>query len=90
MNKFSEFIKDEKNATVENSTQLDDNISALIEKYSKLSNDELMSEFIKEGEKKKQNGELDDNHITKIKSILAPYLSQEQSEKLNNLLNKVK
>ena len=61
-----------------------------MDKYSKLSSDELMDEFIKEGAKKKENGELDAGHIEKIKGVLAPYLNEEQTEKLNNLLNMVK
>lgn len=90
MNKFSDFIKDDKNAEIKINQKEQQDISNLMDKYSKLSGEELMEEFVKESAKKKENGELSADNIDKIKTVLTPYLNDEQVDKLNNLLNMVK
>lgn len=87
MGKFSEFVENEDNIKVDSKEQ---QISNLIDKYSTYSEAELMDEFISESARKRQNGELDDKNMQRIESILSPYLSSEQKEKLANLLNSVK
>ena len=92
MSKFSDFIKEDVGYSNEpNTTQLhNDNIEQLIDKYSNYSESELMSEFLKESEKRKENGEFTDEKLNGIKSILSPYLDESQKQKLNDLLNMVK
>ena len=67
MGTFNEFLQgnkdDEKNKTVKQ------DIDELIDKYSTYSHDDLMNEFLQESERKKQNGELDENQLNKIKNI---------------------
>ena len=91
MSKFSDFVKDENNGKerVENQPNTED-ISKLIDKYSTYSQADLMDEFLKESERKKQNGELSDDDVIKLKTTLAPLLNDEQKSRLNDLLNMVK
>lgn len=92
MSKFSDFVKDENNSEVKHIREKvsEENLSKLIDKYSTYSQDDLMEEFVKEGARKKENGELSDENLLKIKNVLTPYLNSEQQQKLNDLLNKVK
>lgn len=89
MPKFSEYIKtdivDDKTQNISNT----EDINKLIEKYSTYSYDELMSEFLHETEKKKQNGELTSSKLNTIKTTLKPYLSDEKLQKLDDLFDKV-
>lgn len=87
MGSFSDFLKEDN--SVKSKIQ-EQNINDLIDKYSTYNEDDLMEEFLKEGKLKKDNGELDDNQLDKVRKILTPYLSAEQQEKLNNLLDMVK
>ena len=91
MGSFSEFLKNDHIKEDKNfSTNKEQEISQLIDKYSTYNHDELMDEFLKETEKKKENGEIDDEKLSKVKNLLTPYLSQEQMERLNDLIDMVK
>ena len=55
-----------------------------------MSQNELMSELFKEADKIRNRGGLDNNSLNVLRSTLAPMLSTEQNELLNNILNKLK
>ena len=74
----------EKNA--ENTKQIEENLK----KYQNMSQNELMSELFKEADKIRNRGGLDNNSLNVLRSTLAPMLSTEQNELLNNILNKLK
>ncbi len=89
MSKFSDFVNNDRPSNnCENNGDKD--INELISKYSALSNDELMHEFLIETAKRKKNGELTEEYISKIKNILTPHLTKEQIAKLDVLLGMVK
>jgi len=90
MSKFSDFVKDENNIKKNKDTVKEDkkDIEELIHKYSEYSESELFNEFKKESEKRKS--EFSDDKLNSIKSVLDPYLNENQKQKLNDLLNMVK
>jgi len=93
MSKFSDFVKDENNGKINvnfDKEKQNDDFKKLIDKYSTYSEDDLMKEFLEEGIKKKENGELSEDNLLKIKNVLSPYLDDTQKQKLNDLLNMVK
>lgn len=93
MSKFSDFVKDENNGKINvnfDKEKQNDDFKKLIDKYSTYSEDDLMKEFLEEGIKKKENGELSEDNLLKIKNVLFPYLDDTQKQKLNDLLNMVK
>lgn len=90
MTKFSEFVNEDISKKVKKEEKQKEDISKLIDKYSTYNESDLMQEFLKESIKKKENGELDNDNLLRVKNILTPYLNEDQKEKLNNLLNMVK
>ena len=66
------------------------NLQETLSKYQELSQDQLMNELLKEAGKLKQNGSLNENSLNMLKSTLAPMLSNEQNQQLNDILNKIK
>lgn len=65
------------------------NIENLVNKYSNYSSDELMKEFLKITENKRINGTLNED-LDRMQSTLAPFLNDEQKNKMNDIINKVK
>lgn len=90
MSKFSEFIKDDKMGGEVKKEVREEDLNKIIDKYSTYSQDDLMKEFLQETERKKENGELDEDQLMRVKNILTPYLTHEQIERLNQLINMVK
>lgn len=97
MSKFSEYIKTSvKVDTSENLTEsykeeiTEQNIEEALNKYSTLSREELMQEFLKESSLLKQRGGLDDEHINKIEKVLKPHLNEEQQSMFDNLMTEIK
>jgi hypothetical protein len=92
MTKFSDFVKEDikkySNDFNDVQSKTNEDIEELIHKYSEYSQSELMSEFMRETEKRK--GEFSDEKLSSIKNILTPYLDDNQQQKLNDLLNMVK
>ena len=84
---FSEYIKSESNTSYSNNIDASksvnhESLEKLIDKYSGLSEDQLMREFlIKTAERKKQ-GNLSAGEIAHIKSTIEPYLNSEQKQNL--------
>ena len=88
MAKFSEFVSS--NEYKKQDETVNETVENLMEKYSTYSESELLNEFLKESVKKRENGELDDEQMDKIRRLLSPYLSGEQSEKLDELFRIIK
>ena len=89
-----EFAREKsENKNFENTFQKQNENSDLktqFDKYSKYSQSDLQQElFSKVGEQKK-NGEFNYNEIAKKLEQIKPMLSQDQIEKLNNLLKQIK
>ena len=88
MAKFSDFIKED---TVGQTKKNDEeNIEKIMAKYSDYSEDELMSEFIKESVRKRENGELTEEQLDRISNLLKPYLNDMQKQKLDDLFGVIK
>jgi len=89
MNKFSDFVRTDPIKT--QPTENDKNkVENYMNRYSNLSQDELMKEFLRVSQEKKKNGGFSSSEINNIKETLAPFLSEEQKQNLNNLINMVK
>lgn len=91
MANFSDFVKMENsNANVHNNEVNKDQLEKMIDDYSKLSENDLMKEFIKLTLEKKKNGTLNDDELENIKNTIIPFLNEDQKNNLNKLLNMVK
>ena len=89
MSKFSDYINDsDMRETATDKTKSD--YQDMIDKYSKLSSNELMQEFIKLTAKEKSAGHLSDKKLNGIKDTLKPYLNSEQVSSLDSIINMVK
>lgn len=88
MTKFSEFKKqDITNTSKNNNNDLKENdISALIDKYSRMDRSTLMQEFLSASRAKREAGGLDDVEINRLESVLSPYLNDQQKETFKNLM----
>ena len=93
MKNFSDYIKTE-NDKNENKINCENNNTAhledLIDKYSKYSKDNLLSEFMKLTIEKKKNGTLNEGELVNIKSALSPMLDDKQKEMLDVLIEMTK
>ena len=90
--KFSEFKPDmekQYERIKEENPEETKDIEDKIKKYEKLSQSELMQEFIKESKKQKRNGNLDSEKINNIKNTLTPFLSSDQQKQLDYLIGMV-
>lgn len=61
-----------------------------IEKYSAMTEQELMGELLKTAERGREDGELDNKMLDDIRSKVAPLLTPEQAGKLNDLIEGLK
>lgn len=87
MAKFSEYIK---NDIPKVSSEREGEINDLVNKYRGYSEDELVNEFVRQTNFKRQNGEMDDAGLDRIKDTLSPYLNKEQQARLNEIIKMVK
>lgn len=91
INNFSSNNFDEENyndSTVVNNEDKE-NIENIINKYSNFTSDELMQEFLKLTENKRNNGTLNGD-LERMKNTLTPFLNREQLDRMNDIINKVK
>ncbi len=61
-----------------------------LNKYSKLSSEELMTEFIKESQSVKDKGGYNSDQIEMMRNVLFPHLSEEQKRYFETLIGMVK
>ena len=83
------FDETKNNENINISYENRENIENLVNKYSNFSSDELMQEFLKITENKRRNGTLN-NDLDRMKTTLSPFLNDEQINKMNDIINKVK
>ena len=65
-------------------------VEELINKFQNLSEPELITELFKLINQKKQNGTFNPQEIDNIAKIISPLLTDEQRDKMNNLLYLIK
>lgn len=69
------------------SKQMDEQtLKQTLSKYKGLSQTDLLNELLKETNKQKQNGSLDNNKISELGEQLKPLLDSNQQAKLNEIL----
>ena len=67
-----------------------DNINNLLNKYKNYSSDELLTEYLRVIEEKKRDGTLSMNELENFKSNIFPFLTGEQKQKFEELLNLIR
>ena len=97
MQKFSDYIKNNKNEETKNnfhnkeeSLKSKESLQKKIDEYSEYSSDKLLSEFMKLTIEKKKRGELTDSELLNLKNTISPMLSAEQRKSLDALIQMVK
>ena len=95
MSNFSDYINSGNNSqttsTHKNSTTYtNEELQDMINKYSSLSEDKLLGEFIRLTLEKKSRGELKDKDLENMKSTIEPFLDIEQKNKLNQIIDMVR
>lgn len=88
MSKFSQFIQEEhhKPTDTPNKSIDENNIQEMLDYYSQMSSDQLMTEFLKASKKKRAEGGLDENECQRLTDALSPYLNEAQKETMSKLL----
>ncbi len=61
-----------------------------LEKYKNLNQNQLTEELLKEANKQKMNGNLNDEKIKEIQNTILPMLDESQKNKFNELINLIK
>ncbi len=56
-------------------------------KYGSLNEDELVAKLTESVEKSKKDGTFNPEELIRFASMMAPYLSDSQRERMNNLIN---
>jgi len=95
MSNFSDYINDCNNKEINSSKESvckisEEELKNKIDEYSSYSSENLMNEFIRLTNEKKQRGELDDSELEKLKNTISPMLNNEQKNNLDKLLKMVK
>ena len=75
---------------INQNSQQASNLNDTLNRYKDLSNQDLMSELMKEATKLKQNGSLNEDSLNLLKSTLSPMLTTEQNQQLDNIINMIK
>ena len=85
---FRSFAKANENVINENKEKANE-YEDILNKYKNMDNNELMSNLFKEASNLKQQGKLDNNTLSSLKSTLAPFLNSDQQDMLNSLISKI-
>lgn len=91
MGNFNDYINNT-SSNVENIKEerpSDESLENLINEYQKLSNDELLNEFMRMTIEKKKKGGLTQKELDNMKNTLMPFLNNEQKVALQKLLDMV-
>lgn len=91
MGNFNDYINNA-SSNVENIKEerpSDESLENLINEYQKLSNDELLNEFMRMTIEKKKKGGLTQKELDNMKNTLMPFLNNEQKVALQKLLDMV-
>lgn len=65
----------------------EEDVTKMFEKYKDKSESELMAELMKEASRGKRDGTFDAGKIRSFQESVAPYLTDEQREKMKNLIS---
>lgn len=93
MGNFSDYIK---RTDINNSDNINlnndkkEDLEKLIEKYSALSDNDLMKEFLIMTIERKKQGKLNEEELAILKSTILPYLDEAQKNTLENILEMIK
>lgn len=85
---FKSFAKENEKIINENQDKANE-YQDILNKYKNMDNSELMSNLFKEATKLKQQGKLDSDTLSSLKSTLSPFLNSEQQEMLNSLVRAI-
>ncbi|MBR2160766.1 MAG: hypothetical protein IJ938_05575 [Clostridia bacterium] len=86
MSNFRDFNQTEK----ENLSKEEQKIERIIERYKDKSENELKSEFISRYEEEKRRGNMDDKKLDEISSVLSRFITKEQKQKLDKIIDEMK
>ena len=92
--KFSEYTSQkseqvnffDSDATKNVSEERKESLEQKYDQYSKMGNDQLMSEFLRMSRQRMAEGSLDAQEMQRIQETLFPYLSEEQKKKFQELM----
>lgn len=90
---LNNFVKDNEhvlNNILTNNAKAIDEINFLLSKFKNMSSNEIFNEFLRVAEQKKREGTLTLQYINNLKTILFPYLTDEQKRIFNNLMNYIR
>ena len=85
---FRTFAKENENILNKNKVKTEE-YEDILNKYKDMNSSDLMTNLFKEASKLKQEGKLDSNTLSNLKSTLAPFLNNEQKEMLNSLVKAI-
>ena len=83
---FKSFVKNQEKIIEENKDKANE-YQDILNKYTNMDNNELMSNLFSEASKLKSEGKLDSESLNNLKSTLIPFLNTDQQNMLNNLIN---
>ena len=89
---FKDYCKDEKfgNGIKEDlDDKTKDNIGKIYDKYKDKNEDELKEELFNTINKQKQDGTFNKDSLENTLNKISPFLTQEQNQKINEILNKI-
>lgn len=86
---FKSFANEHKNIIDENKEKANE-YENIFNKYKDMNQDELMTNLMQEATKLKQEGKLDENSLTSLKTTLSPFLNDTQKQMLENIINAIK
>lgn len=70
--------------------KMDKEVRTQFDKYSKLSQNQLMEEFYKEAERQKRMGNLNNEMLENFYAMMSPNMTKEQREKMRVMINAIK
>lgn len=83
--KKQDYRSDSLNGSKENIKDIEDKVN----KYSKLTNQELMQEFLKQSSIGVSNGSINNDVISKYRNTLFPYLNDSQKQVFESLVGSI-
>lgn len=92
-NNLNDFVKNNQDVlqnAMKNNPQGVNNIGQMVSQYQGLSGDQLYQKLMQVVQEKKQNGTLTLSYIQNMRQMLYPYLSEEQKQIFENLLNTIR
>ncbi len=87
--KISQFLRRDRPSPTPNATNGDTNIMDAIGNYSKMSEEELLTQFVEEANREKKNGTFDKSALENFYSTASPMLTPEQRAKMRDLIDQI-